>query len=127
MKTTITVIKATKRNDMWDYVTNKPLPDTTPIGYVMEVEGMIPESWIKYSPNRVFDRRKYPELYALFGKDHLPNELELKCFVQKHFDEWHTKPKKFKWFNRIVKFLGVLLVVSICLSITGYALTLIFE
>ena len=122
----ITVIKGYKRTDMWDFANNKPLEDTIPVGYVMDVDGRIPESFIKYEPNKIFDRRKCPELYALFGKDHLPNDIELKCFVQKHWEEWHAKPKKFKWFNRIAKFLKALLVVSACLSITGYALTLIF-
>lgn len=124
MKTTTTIIKATKRKDMWNYVTNEPLPDTTPIGFVMETEGLIPESWIKYVPNKVFDRRKYPELYLLFGKDHLPNELELKCFVQKHFDEWHTK-KHSKWFT-FGKICGHIALGALCIIISLYALTLIF-
>lgn len=124
MKTTTTIIKATKRKDMWNYVTNEPLPDTTPIGFVMETEGLIPESWIKYVPNKVFDRRKYPELYLLFGKDHLPNELELKCFVQKHFDEWHTK-KPSKWFT-FGKICVDIAIGALCIIISLYALTLIF-
>ena len=122
----VTVIKAIKRKDLWDFNKNIPIEDTTPIGFTMTVVGAVPESYIKWVPNKIFDKRKYPELYALFGKDHLPNDIELKCFVQKHWEEWHAKPKKFKWFNRIVKFLKALLVVSACLSITGYALTLIF-
>jgi hypothetical protein len=86
----ITVIKAKIREDMWDYNTNKPIKDNIPIGYVMDTDGIIPEGFIKYVPNKIFDKRKYPELCALFGKDHLPNELELKCYVQKHFHEWHN-------------------------------------
>lgn len=90
----ITVIKAKIREDMWDYNTNQPIKDTIPIGFVMDTDGMIPEGFIKYVPNKIFDKRKYPELCALFGKDHLPNELEMKCYVQKHFHEWHKKEEK---------------------------------
>lgn len=105
----ITVIKATKRKDLWNFDTNEPIEDTTPIGFVMTTEGLIPESYIKWVPNKIFDRRKYPELYALFGKDHLPSDVELKCFVQKHWEEWHgeNKSKKrltfsWKWFILIL-------------------------
>lgn len=87
----ITVIKAYKRKDLWDYNTNKPLEDDLPVGYVMDTDGAVPESFIKWSPNKIFDRRKYPELYTIFGKDHLPNDLEMKCYVQKHYEEWHSK------------------------------------
>ena len=90
----VTVIKAKIREDMWDYNTNKPIKDTIPVGYVMDTDGLIPEGFIKYVPNKIFDKRKYPDLYALFGKDHLPNELELKCYVQKHFHEWHKEEKE---------------------------------
>ena len=102
-----TVIKGCKRNDMWDYANNKPIEDTTPIGFVMEVDGRVPESYIKYEPNKIFDRRKYPDLYNLFGKDHLPTELELKIFVQKHYEEWH--PEQFPKENKFVKFLKYVL------------------
>ena len=77
---------------MQDYRNNQPIEDTVPVGYVMDVNGRIPEGFILYDPNRIFDRRKYPELYALFQKDHLPSEIELKCFMEKHSD-WY-KPKK---------------------------------
>lgn len=87
----ITVIKACKRNDMWDYNKNVPIEDKDPIGHVMDVYGAVPESYIKWVPNKIFDKRKYPELYKLFGKDHLPSELELRCYVQKHWDEWYPK------------------------------------
>lgn len=97
MKTT--VIKGYKRTDMWDFANNKPLEDTIPVGYVMDVDGRIPESFIKYEPNKIFDRRKCPELYALFGKDHLPNETELRCFVQKHYNEWHPENVEKKKFQ----------------------------
>lgn len=89
----VTVIKAKIREDMWDYNTNRPIKDTIPVGYVMDTDGLVPEGFIKYVPNKIFDKRKYPDLYALFGKDHLPNELELKCYVQKHFHEWHKEEK----------------------------------
>lgn len=92
----ITVIKATKRKDLWNFDTNEPIEDIVPIGFTMTVDGAVPESFIKWTPNKIFDIRKYPELYALFGKDHLPNDTELKCFVQKHWEEWHglNKSKK---------------------------------
>ena len=100
-----TVIKAKIRTDMWNYKTNEPIEDTTPVGFIMEVEGRIPEGYIIYEPNRIFDRRKYPELYALFGKDHLPSENEIKLFTEKHSD-WY-KPKNqsllkriFNWFKK---------------------------
>lgn len=122
-----TVIKATKRKDMWNYVTNEPLPDTTPIGFVMETDGLIPESWIKYVPNKVFDRRKYPELFELFGKDHMPSELELKCFVQKHFDEWH--PKKVSKKDEIIiisKYVLTILSLSAIIILIGIMLAGVF-
>lgn len=100
-----TVIKAKTRTDMWNYKTNQPVEDTIPVGYIMDVDGRIPEGFIEYKPNRIFDRRKYPELFALFGKDHLPSENEIKLFTEKHSD-WY-KPKKqsllkrfFNWFKK---------------------------
>lgn len=92
----ITVIKAKIREDMWDFNTNKPIKDDIPIGYVMDTDGLIPEGFIKYIPNKIFDKRKYPELFLLFGKEHLPTELEMKCYVQKHFHEWHPNFKEEK-------------------------------
>lgn len=112
----ITVIKATKRQDMWDYTNNKPIEDNVPIGFVMDVQGSVPESFIKWVPNKIFDKRKYPELYAIFGKDHLPNDLELKCYVQKHWDEWHNPKNKFSLSKFIFK---------ICMSIIGLIFALI--
>lgn len=112
----ITVIKATKRQDMWDYTNNKPIVDNVPIGFVMDVQGSVPESFIKWVPNKIFDKRKYPELYAIFGKDHLPNDLELKCYVQKHWDEWHNPKNKFSLSKFIFK---------ICMSIIGLIFALI--
>ena len=97
------VIKAKSRCDRWDWNTNQNIDDSTPVGFIMKVEGRIPEGYIEYIPNRIFDRRKYPELYNLFGKDHLPNELEMKLFTEKHSD-WYEKEKPsllkrfFKWF-----------------------------
>ena len=95
----ITVIKAAKRKDLWDFNKNIPIEDTTPIGFTMTVVGAVPESYIKWVPNKIFDKRKYPELYALFGKDHLPNETELRCFVQKHYNEWHSENFEKKKFQ----------------------------
>ena len=46
-----TVIKAKIRTDMWNYKTNEPIEDTTPVGFIMEVEGRIPEGYIIYEPN----------------------------------------------------------------------------
>lgn len=100
-----TVIKAKTRTDMWNYKTNQPVEDTIPVGYIMDVDGRIPEGFIEYKPNRIFDRRKYPELFALFGKDHLPSENELKLFTEKHSD-WYKKEKPsllkrfFNWFKK---------------------------
>lgn len=109
----ITVIKATKRKDLWNFDTNEPIEDVVPIGFTMTVDGAIPESFIKWIPNKIFDKRKYPELYALFGKDHLPNDTELKCFVQKHWDEWH-KPEKTKMsFLETLKYIFYSLIVLI--------------
>ena len=107
----ITVIKARKRTDMWDYFSNKPIEDKDPIGLVIEVEGAVPESFIKYEPNRIFDKRKYPELYTLFGKEHLPNELELKCFIEKHKNIWF--PKKSSLLLKISLTIIILFVISI--------------
>lgn len=100
-----TVIKAKTRTDMWDYHLNKSIQDTIPVGYIMNVDGRIPEGFIIYEPNRIFDRKKYPELYNLFGKDHLPNELEIKLFTEKHSDWYKTKKesifkKFFNWFKK---------------------------
>ena len=78
---TIRVIKACKLNDR--YINNKLIQDNEPIGLVIDVEGRIPESYIKYKPNRIFDKRKYIDLFNLFGKDHLPSENEIKLFQQK--------------------------------------------
>lgn len=81
MSYTIRVIKARKRNDI--FKNGVPVKDDEIIGTTKEVIGAVPESWIKYVPNKIFDKRKYPDLYALFGKDHLPNELELKMYEKK--------------------------------------------
>jgi hypothetical protein len=105
-----TVIKACKIKDRWDYHNNKPIEDNLPIGYITEVEGSIPESFIKWSPNKIFDRRRYPDLYNLFGKDHLPNDIELKLFREKHQDEWKMSKKDLtnSWFYIILTVIGTL-------------------
>lgn len=77
----IRVIKARKRNDV--FKNGQPINDEEILGTTKEVIGAIPESWIKYVPNKIFDKRKYPDLYALFGKDHLPNELEIELYEKK--------------------------------------------
>jgi len=82
------VIKGFSRKDMWDCRSKKRLKDPIPVGFVMEVEGQIPESYVKYIPNRIFDRRKYPELYLMFGKDHLPTENEMECHIRKNYRNW---------------------------------------
>lgn len=114
----ITVIKATKRKDLWDFNKNKPIEDTTPIGFTMDIDGAVPESFIKWTPNKIFDKRKYPELYALFGKDHLPNDTELKCFVQKNWENWYGQRKK-----KSHPFLTIILTI---LSIIGISLATLF-
>ena len=81
MSYTIRVIKARKRNDI--FKNGIPVKDDEIIGTTKEVIGAVPESWIKYVPNKIFDKRKYPDLFALFGKDHLPNELELEMYEKK--------------------------------------------
>lgn len=114
----ITVIKATKRSDLWNFDTNEPIEDTTPIGFTMTVEGAVPESYIKWVPNKIFDRRKYPELYAMFGKDHLPNDIELKCFVQKHWDKWHCeKTLKKSLTTTLIK---LIIMVSIMIGVIAF-------
>lgn len=115
MSERITVIKATKRNDLWDFNNNKPMEDKEPIGYVMDTFGAVPESYIKWVPNKIFDKRKYPELFAIFGKDHLPNDLELKCYVQKHYHEWHSEPQK-----KSKKWLTILIIVLLSLMGLGF-------
>ena len=40
-----TVIKAKTRTDMWNYKTNQPVEDTIPVGYIMDVDGRIPEGF----------------------------------------------------------------------------------
>lgn len=106
----IRVIKACKLNDR--YIGNKIIQDFEPIGLVIDVIGRIPESYIKYEPNRIFDRRKYPELYNLFGKDHLPSEIEIKIFQQKllnnkiiKFIPNDMKEYKEPFYKKILKFL----------------------
>ena len=42
----ITVIKAIKRKDLWDFNKNIPIEDTTPIGFTMTVYGAVPESYM---------------------------------------------------------------------------------
>ena len=105
------VIKGRKRDDMWDWVSGQPMEDRTPIGYVVEIEGSVPESYIKYEPNRIFDRRKYPDLYNLFGKAKLPTENELKLFTEKHSD-WYNTPKKKNYHKKLLTLL-FLFVISI--------------
>ena len=118
----ITVIKACKRNDIWDFTNNKPLKDDVPIGFVMDIQGAVPESFIKWVPNKIFDKRKYPELYAIFGKDHLPNDLELKCYVQKHWNEWHGNNKN-KFKQKIINFLlGIFYI-----SLIGFMASILFQ
>lgn len=85
------VIKARKRNDI--FKNGIPVEDTEIIGTTKEVIGAIPEGYIKYYPGRIFDKRKYPDLYALFGKDHLPTEHEIEMYEQKVL----PKPKKTLW------------------------------
>ena len=45
------VIKACKRKDMRDPITGEPIEDKEPVGYIMDVDGQVPESYIKYVPN----------------------------------------------------------------------------
>lgn len=116
----ITVIKAAKRNDLWDFNNNKPIEDKEPIGYVYDTFGAVPEGYIKWIPNKIFDKRKYPDLYALFGKDHLPNDLEMKCFVQKHYHEWHNNsPKEEKSLNFYLTIIFIIFIMTLGLIILG--------
>ena len=95
------VIKATKRLDRKDPLTGEVIKDEEPIGYVIDVDGQVPESYVKYVPNKIFDRKKYPELYHLFGKYRMPTQSELDMFTKKHND-WY-EPKKKSIFKRIFK------------------------
>jgi len=101
MSDKIRVIKAKKRYDMYDSFGNQ-LEDKEIIGTSIYVEGQVPESYIKYYPNRIFDRRKYPELYALFGKDHLPSEFELQMFEEKMHPKSKWQIIK-QWFKNVLK------------------------
>ena len=112
------VIKATKRYDMWDYKNKKPIEDTIPIGFVMEIDGQIPESFIKYVPGKIFDRRKYPELYEMFGKDHLPTQNELYCYVNKHKEEWYSEKTLEKSLTTIL--INLIIMVSIMVGIIAF-------
>lgn len=85
------VIKARKRTDI--FKNGVPVPDEEILGTTKEVIGAIPEGYIKYYPGRIFDKRKYPELYALFGKDHLPTEHEIEMYEAKVL----PKPEKTFW------------------------------
>jgi hypothetical protein len=110
-----TAIKARKRSDRWDYHNNKPIIDNEPIGLVIDVEGSIPDSFIKWVPNKIFDRRKYPELYALFGKDHLPSENEMIYFRAKHQVDWFPKISKVNdsFFTIFLKIVGLIIVLTV--------------
>ena len=85
------VIKARKRTDI--FKNGVPVLDEEILGTTKEVIGAIPEGYIKYYPGRIFDKRKYPDLYALFGKDHLPTEHEIELYEAKVL----PKPKKTLW------------------------------
>lgn len=93
----VRVIKARKRDDI--FKNGIPVPDDEYIGMTKEVFGAVPEGYIKYYPGRIFDKRKYPDLYKLFGKDHLPSELEIEMYEKK----MTTPPKKTLW-EHITKF-----------------------
>lgn len=97
------VIKACKRKDMRDPITGELIEDKEPIGYIMDVDGQVPESYIKYVPNKIFDRKKYPELYHLFGKYRMPTQSEIDLFTKKHSD-WY-QPKKKPVFKRFFSWL----------------------
>ena len=61
----------------------KPFDDDI-VGTVKETYGHIPDdSWIEYVPGRIFDRRKYGELYLTFYKDRLPSENEVRMYMIK--------------------------------------------
>lgn len=97
-----TVIKGYERKDLWDWEHNCSTIDPLPIGYVTKVDGQIPESFIKYVPNRIIDKTKYPELVKLFGKTRLPSEFELEIWCKKN-NYWKKKEslvvKVLKWLR----------------------------
>ena len=107
MPDVVKVIKAYKRTDRFDNKGNL-IPDNEIVGTSMTVIGRIPESYIKYIPNRIFDRRKYPELYAVFQKDHLPSELELELYEEKMKPKtiWQKLKKWFKLHKLFFKFIN---------------------
>lgn len=84
--------------------------DNNPIGLLLDINGSIPLGYIEYKPNKIFDRRKYIELYKLFGKDHLPSENEIKLYQQKLLRDKKVKKivpdmmeEKENIFKRIMK------------------------
>lgn len=91
MSAVVRVIKAKKRDDI--FKNGIPVPDDEILGTTKEVIGAIPEGYIKYYPGRIFDKRKYPDLYALFGKDHLPTEHEIEMYERKMLPQ----PKQPLW------------------------------
>lgn len=81
----------------------KPITEEI-VGTVKETFGYIPDdSWIEYVPGRIFDRRKYSELYLTFYKDRLPTENEVHIYMLKM---GVIKEKKPSVLLKLVKLLG---------------------
>lgn len=78
------VIKVKHNYYIWDGKIGKYISDNAKIGMIREVYGNVPDGYITYIPNRIFDRRKYPELYSVFGKDHMPTETEMNYYMLKN-------------------------------------------
>lgn len=87
----------------------KPITEEI-VGTVKETFGTIPDdSWIEYVPGRIFDRRKYSELYLTFYKDRLPTENEVHMYMLKMGIIKEEKPpfllkfvKIFGWFLLLI-------------------------
>lgn len=104
------IIKAYKPRERWDFKNNKPKDDLEPIGMVKIDEESIPEGWIAWTPNKIFDRRKYPELYNLFGKDHMLSEKEMELYIQKNWNLWYLSQENS--LTRIIFYI-ILLIIGI--------------
>ena len=91
------VIKVKNYNyKIWDGKLGKYVVDTTRVGMVKDVFGYIPNGYIEYVPNRIFDRKKYPELYNLFGKYYMPTENEVELYTNKHLIMKKSKKRVYK-------------------------------
>lgn len=101
------VIKVKHNYYIWDSKIGKYINDNAKIGMIREVYGNVPDGYITYIPNRIFDRRKYPELYNVFGKDHMPTENEVELYSKKNEIQQGHKSK-----NKLIAYVfGIILII----------------